>query len=269
MNLQMQLQLNLPYSRRFLPARTLDLFLPDHPRANGRAILFIHGGGWAGGSKEQWHSTAIHFCALGYVCASAEYRLAPRSRFPAQIEDVRLAMAFLRGRARRWGFDPQRIAAFGSSSGGHLAAMLGTVDATDPLGVTRELKRRDTRPNAVVCYCPVTILRRDSRGHQVIPKACADFLGCRPAAHPALSRTASPLDRITGEEPPFFFAHGEADSTVPVHHSTDMAAALKARRVKTRLLILPGVEHGFGYGVLSDAQRASARAAARFLEDNL
>ena len=147
--------LDIAYSSRFADRRRIDVFAPE-TAGNGAAVLWIHGGGFAGGSKEQWHPLCRHFCGLGYVCASVEYRLAPEWKFPAWVEDVRLGMAWLRGRSGDWGVLPDRIAAAGSSAGGYLALMLATIGPGDSLGRTDELAGVDTRPRAVAAYCPAT-----------------------------------------------------------------------------------------------------------------
>lgn len=261
----MHTELNIPYSKQHRADRLLDLFVPDDP--NGSAILFLHGGGWSvQGGKRQWRAVAEHFCRLGYTCASATYRRAPAFRFPAQVEDVRLAMAHFRSRAGEMGVDRHRIAALGSSAGGHLVAMLATIVHGDPLGSTAELSdvdsEQDTRPDAAVCYCPATFMPDNENMRANV----RDFLGARPVVDPTLARSASPLFRITGQEPPFLFLHGDADVTLPLEeHSGAMAEKLKAAEVRAELKVLEGVGHGFGYGVGSEAQKVSVRCVERFL----
>lgn len=94
----------------------MDWYLPDEP--NGRGLLWIHGGGWENGRKEQWGSVAEHFCRLGYTCASAEYRLVPNSDLDGMVADVRLAMQAFRARDKELGFESNLVAAAGSSAGG-------------------------------------------------------------------------------------------------------------------------------------------------------
>ena len=265
----MKVDLNIPYSRRFPAIRALDLFLPDAKRANGAAVFLVHGGGWSGGSRGQWHTVALHLCNLGYACASAGYRLVPRWKFPCQIEDVRLAMGYFKARARQYGFAPDRVAAMGSSAGGHLVAMLATIGPDDRLGQSGELRVRNTRPNAAICYCPVTSLHVGTETKSVLADIATPFLGRKESAAPALYRSASPLDRVTGDEPPFLFIHGDADDVVPLSHSTGMAAALRQRHVKAKTVTLAGVNHGFGYGVLTGAQKQSIRHVERFLRQHV
>jgi len=147
---------NLPYSAAHQDRRLMDAFLPDAP--GGAAILFIHGGGWKEGTKESWHPVMEHFCGLGYACATAEYRLCPDVSLVGMVADVRLAMSFMREHAAAWGFDPARVAAYGSSAGGHLVGLLATIRPEDGLGVTDELAIPDTVPQAVVAINPALAL---------------------------------------------------------------------------------------------------------------
>ena len=238
----MRVELGICYSESFADSRRLDLFVPQQP--NGRGILLIHGGGWRSGSPAMWHYTAEHLGGQGYVCASCGYRLAPQHRFPAQVEDVRLAMAWMRGRAKDLGFGADRVAVLGSSAGGHLAAMLATVGPDDALGRTEELSCLDTRPNAVVCDCPVTFF--EDAG-EAISEARRGFLGGTTEEISEVGAVASPLHRVTGDEPPFLLVHGELDTVVPPVHSVRLAERLEAAGVPVELVIVPKLAHGFAF----------------------
>jgi len=261
-NATLQELLNLAYSRHHPETSVIDVFLPQRP--NGRCILCIHGGGWSGGARAGWYSVARHFRDLGYVTASADYRLSPDWAFPAHIEDVRLAMGWMRARAGEYGFAADRMAVLGSSAGGHLVALLATIPADDKLGMTPELADPDTVPNAVICYCPVLDVGNWAGDH---PDSVQAFLGKPATQAPDLCEAASPPRRITGAEPPFLFLHGDADTTVPPAESIEMGRKLKAAGVRADVTILPGVEHGYGYGVGTPAQKESLAHIERFLSD--
>jgi acetyl esterase/lipase len=254
--------MNVPYSEDHQPARTMDVFAPDRP--NGAAVLLVHGGGWSGGEKAQWHSTALYLSGKGYACASAGYRLAPATKFPAQIEDVRLAMSFFRGLAKRKGFTATKVAAMGSSAGGHLVALLATIGPDDKLGWTEEVTAADTRPNAVIAYCPATDLHQNRPGG-FLPDAVLNFLGQSESEAPELYRQASPVDRVTGAECPFLFVHGDQDPTIPHTFSVGMGEKLRAAGAQAEVVTLPGVGHGFGYGVTQDVQKTAIGHVERFL----
>jgi acetyl esterase/lipase len=256
----MRTEFKVPYSGEFTDSRRLDLFFPEY-HANGCAMLFVHGGGWSGGSPRQWHPVCEHFARRGYVAASAGYRLMPKARFPDPVEDVRLAMAFFRDHADEYEFDPNKVAAVGSSAGGYLVAMLATIGPDDDLGVTAELSARDTRPNAVVCYCPVTDLHEAGRRGQGARK----FLGATEEEDPELYCTASPIDRVSGAEPPFLFLQGDADPTTPQDEVAALCEKLRQSGDPHEMVVLRGAVHGFGYGVSTPPQEESVRHVERFL----
>ncbi|NLF32840.1 MAG: alpha/beta hydrolase [Planctomycetes bacterium] len=262
----MKILTDIPCSRDHTDRRLIDLYLPDGA-PNGAAVLLIHGGGFRGGHKGQWNGVPAWLCDRGYVVASAEYRLAPRWRFPAWIEDARLAMATLRARAGELGFDPGRIATGGSSAGGYLALILAMIGPDDELGRTGELADPDTRANAVIAWCPATTLRKDPVGFPRTP--WPDLMPAAEADAPELYRSACLTERVTGAEPPILFLHGTADMTVPHRQSVDLAERLTAAGARAEVELLDGVGHGFGYGTETDAQKRALTRAEAFLAEHL
>jgi acetyl esterase/lipase len=250
---------DISYSRIDPDIRQIDVFLPDD-HGNGAAIFFVHGGGWSGGNRRQWHAVMEHFCGLGYVCGSTSYHLLPDHHFPLPFEDVRLALSWFKARAGEFGFEPSRIATWGSSAGGHLAALLAVIDPADELGMSAEIADRDTRVGAAVCYC--TIFSTHREGGYYVP---AFFGGKEEEEAPALYRQASPIDHVSGGEPPFVMITGDADQTTPIAWHEAMKAKLEAHGGSAEIHILPGVDHGYGYGMTTDAQKAAAAHAAAFL----
>ena len=257
---------DIPYSRLHADRRVIDVFLPE-ASPNGAGIYWIHGGGFAGGSKAQWHEVCRHFCGLGYACASVEYRLAPEWKFPAWVEDVRLGMSWFRRRAGEYGFSPGRVAAAGSSAGGYLALMLATIAPDDDLARSDELDGLETRPNTVAAYCPATSMHEAKRwpSRAAYPK----LMPAPESAEPALYRAASVEDRIVGGEPPILFLHGTADELIPLSESADLCERITGAGGRAELVALEGVGHGFGYGTRTDAQAAAIRHVERFLEQCL
>jgi len=257
----MERKFDVPFSSENPAVRAIDVFLPGE-NANGCCIFFVHGGGWSGGDKKAWHGVMEHFCELGYVCSSANYHLSPDHKYPRQVEDVRLAMSFMKARAQEYGFDPGRVAVFGSSSGGHLAAMLATIRADEQLGMTDEVAVRDTRPAAGVYLCTVFSVHDDP---DRLVRAREAFLGATEREDPALISAASPIDRVRAGDPPCIMIVGDADDTTPVAMHEDMRDALAARGVPVELVVLPGVDHGYGYGVGTPAQKEMLAHVERFL----
>ncbi len=257
----MQLNMNISYSTEADGIRKIDVFLPKG-NPNGCCIFFVHGGGWSGGDKESWHAVMKHFCRLGFLCTSAEYHLAPDWHYPKHVEDVRLAMSFVKSKACDWGFDPNKIAVLGSSAGGHLAAMLATIRPEDELGMSDEVTVRDTVPQAAVVLCGVLDdALYDGKHKEMFER----FIGVTRDEKPELYREALPLYRVTGKEPPFIIISGDADTTTPLDMQKRMRDALIAKGGAAELVVLPGVKHGYGYGVTSDAQKQMLVHVERFL----
>ena len=262
----MKIELDRLYSDKHIDRRVMDWFIPEAP--NGDGILFIHGGGWSGGNKESWHEVAEHFSVLGYTCASAEYRLIPQTDFDGQFTDVRLAAAAFRGRAGELGYDENRIAAVGSSAGGHLVAMLGTLHAADKLGSSPGINGELSRINAAVCYCPVTAVYDTATIPGFFTDTVRSMLGGEYTDNPELFHLTTPVDRIDGTEPPFLFMHGDEDELVDLHHSTEMHRKLLESGGESRLVVIPGAPHGFGYGVTTEFQKLGLRHIKLFLKKN-
>jgi len=264
----MERMMDVPYSRDDPDVCLLDIFRPEHD-ANGCCVFFIHGGGWTGGNKESWHPVMEHFCARGYACASLHYHLAPQWHFPKQFEDVRTAMSFVKSNAQEWGFSAEKVAAWGSSAGGYLAALLATTPPEDELGITSEIRLRDTTVAACVCLCTMFALHGYEKINPEIAKIIEGFLGTTEKENPELFRQASPMDRISGREPPFLMLVGDADRITPVDHHKAMAEALLSRGTVAKLIVLAGADHGFGYGVETLAQKETLEHAERFLAASL
>src|SRR5262245_53951430 len=96
------------------------------PKDTMPVLVWIHGGGWMAGSRDTGIGILALFVGRGYICASIEYRFSSEAVFPAQIHDCKCAIRFLRAKAKEYNLDPDRIGVWGSSAGGHLAALLGT-----------------------------------------------------------------------------------------------------------------------------------------------
>ena len=246
--------LNLPYSAAHQDRRRLDVFLPEQP--NGACIFFVHGGGWKEGAKESWHPVMEHFCGRGYVCVTAEYRLCPDVTLLGIVADLRLAMSVVKEHAGEWGFDAGRVAAYGSSAGGHLVGLLATIRPEDDLGASETLTLRDTVPQAVVALNPalsLSPLRPDLIPERMLP----DW--------PAPAGSPEPQERLRGGEPPFLIVVGDQDEITPLPMQEAAVAALRAHGVPVELVVVPGAVHGAFYGVTSEVQQIALPHVERFL----
>ncbi len=231
----------------------LDLYLPagegPHPVA-----LFLHGGGWRLGSR---HSGGPAFpgrslferaAAAGIAVASADYRLTGEAVWPAQLSDAKAAVRWLRARAGELGVDPDRVAAWGESAGGHLAELLGLVG--DPalegdVGVTGP-------SSAVVAvaawYAPSDLV--GFAGDAGDADAAADattrearLLGAAPSAVPERAAQASPVTHVRPGAPPFLLLHGRADRSVPCVQSERLAEALRGAGADVELHTYDAADH--------------------------
>ncbi|HUU29285.1 MAG TPA: alpha/beta hydrolase [archaeon] len=253
---------DIAYSERDSGRTRLDLYLPAGGGVNRPGVLLIHGGGWQGGNKSQWAGLARVLVSRGFVCASAGYRLAPEHRFPAAISDVRLAMDFFKSRAAEYGINPQRIGAVGSSAGGHLVALLSTIDPEDRLGDPEGQITRDTRPQAVACYNPVL----DFTNEPLIWSSTLRFLGVPPEGNERTYYESSPALRVKGEEPPFLFLYGSRDILTPEPKSRAMISRLAGSGIPVEVAFFHGMEHGFGYSLRLPEQIRAAHVVADFFE---
>jgi acetyl esterase/lipase len=210
-------------------------------------VIYVHGGGWNSGDKAgifDRADTKILF-QLGFAVASINYRLAPRARWPSQINDCKLAVRFFRLYADIYGIDPDRIGVFGDSAGGHLAALLGTADDDDGLegpgfpGVS-------SRVAAVVeRFGPTDLADPESQTTSAGRAMVQDLLGCSPDECPETARQASPITYVTPDDPPIIIQHGDKDSLVPYRQAELLAERLRAAGNAGALIKVRNAEHGF------------------------
>ncbi len=208
----------------------LDLYTPqrDGPRP---AVVLLHGGHWRLGAREMMSPIAVTLARRGYVAITVSYRLAPMARFPAQLRDSEQAVYWLGQNAARLHVDPARIGAWGFSAGGHLAALMATLDPADPLSTPMPPLR------AVVAGGAPTDLE-----HFNAEDGMALF-GVTAAQDPALYRNASPLYHVSAKAPPIFLYHGTADTTVLPEQAQALRKALADVGAPVELYMVLGAEH--------------------------
>ena len=223
-----------------------DLFTPEAPGTERSGVVFIHGGGWRGGTRRQFWRHAAHLAELGFVCTCIEHRLSGEAMFPAAVEDAKCAVRWMRSQAKARGMDPDRIGAVGGSSGGHLVAMLGTT-----AGVA-ELKGRgghggiSSHVNAVVAFNGAfDLVSLATKWADEPDNPVRLFLGGTLEEKPEVHRFASPVFHVSGNEPSFLFQHGTADETVPFDQSEGFHLKLTDAAVYAELEAYEGASHGF------------------------
>lgn len=233
------------------------------PRGEGPfpGVLVVHGGAWKMGSRVQLAGVAQILAEHGMTAVAISYRLAPQYKFPAQIEDCKAAVRWMRSEAARWKIDPNHIGGFGYSAGAHLVSLLGTTSPADGLeGVADAAKFPSTRLQAVAAGgtpCDFRPIPNDVDG-------LAFWLGGTQGQLPEQYRLASPAAFITADDPPFFFFHGEGDQMVPLVSPTQMRQELQAAGVSAELYVVPNVGH-----IACALNRQAVDRAVGFLESHL
>ncbi|MEZ0163437.1 alpha/beta hydrolase fold domain-containing protein [Kineococcus sp. LSe6-4] len=217
-------------------------------------VVWVHGGGWFTGDRSLAPDLTRCFAARGFAMASVDYRLSGQAPFPAQLHDVRAAVRFLRSHAQEFGLAADRIGLWGSSAGGHLAALGGVTGHLDVLpGEDVVLGAPSAAVQAVSQgYGPVDLVRVVADASPATPPALAGanapearLLGGPPAERLDLARAASPLTHVSALAPPFQIAHGTADVLVRPDQSVLLHEALAAAGVESTLYLLDGYRHGF------------------------
>jgi acetyl esterase/lipase len=245
-------QRDLVYKRVNGMVLTLDLYRPKQVSGPLPVIIFIHGGGWNRGRKE--NCPAVRIVDDGYAVASVDYRLTTVAPFPAQIEDCKAAVRWLRANASKYNLDPDRIGVWGFSAGGHLAALLGTSGGVPELEGGGDNLNVSSRVQAVLVVSgPVDFLRlyHDALAMptEKTPKVLAAIkmlLGGPIDEHETTAIQASPIHYVSKDDPPFLIIHGGEDPTVPVIQCQLLAEALKRAGVETTLEIANRRGHGAG-----------------------
>jgi acetyl esterase/lipase len=229
----------------------LDLYLPGKPGGPWPVIVWIHGGGWQAGSKDN-PGGALPYVARGYAVASINYRLSQHATYPAQIEDCKAAIRWLRASARTYNLDPEHIGAWGASAGGHLAALLGTTGGVKELEGQGGNAEHSSRVQAVVDFFgPTDFLQMDAHAtqgarikHDPASSPESRLIGGAIQENVEKVKRANPEHYVTKDAPPFFIAHGEEDPLVPWHQSELLFEALKQAGVDVTFQKIPGAGHG-------------------------
>lgn len=219
-----------------------DLYTP-RTTAPWPAIVLVHGGGWVRGSRGEMDGIAEAAARRGYAVLNIDYRLAPDHPYPAALEDVRAAVAWMRARPD---IDGTRVALWGYSAGAHLAALAGTQSAP-----------ASARVQAVVAGGLPADLVRAADSDLV-----RQFMGGPLAQMPERYREASPLRQVSADDPPTFLYHGTWDLVVRPDYSRLMKRALDDAGVPAELYLMRGRGHISAF--LFDS--AAVRAALDFLD---
>jgi acetyl esterase/lipase len=212
-------------------------------------LVWIHGGGWQSGSKQDGIQKLLPFARQGYLCASIEYRLSQEALFPAQIEDCKCAIRFLRAHAKKLNLDPNRIGVWGSSSGGHLAALLGTSGDRPELEGQGGWVSFSSRVQAVCdWFGPTDFLKMgdfpSQLDHNGPDSPESRLLGGSIRTKQKAAQRANPISYISKNTPPFLIMHADNDPLVPFNQSRLLFDALRKAGIEAALVTVPGGGHG-------------------------
>lgn len=241
------------------PGRTekLDLYLPASPASKPRpGVVWIHGGGWAGGDKRDGREIAVsrELARAGYVVASINYRLSTPEQpsWPQVLLDCKNAVRFLRARAAEHRVDPGRIAVMGGSAGGHLALMVAFTTGHPGLEPEAPYPGVSSRVGAVADFYGITHLptwqHTDKEGNPrggLVDRSSTRLLGASLADDPELWRLASPVSHVRPGIPPVFITHGKKDATVYFGQAVELAEALARENIPHEFVPLESAGHTY------------------------
>jgi acetyl esterase/lipase len=234
----------------------LDLYVtrtPDIPRPT---LIFIHGGGWTGGTKEASATGIPSYLEMGMNVVNVEYRLARIAPAPAAVEDCRCALRWVIQHAKDYGIDVNRIVLSGGSAGGHLALTTGMLPAS--AGLDRQCPgATDLKVAAIVNWFGISDVNELLDGPNMKTYAVA-WLGSTPDRE-QIAKRVSPLTYVRAGLPPVLTIHGDADPTVPYTQSVRLHKALTDVGVPNELMTIPGGKHGFDCCSLAERTRAYAK----------
>lgn len=264
--------LNVPYATiaGFRPLQ-LDLYYSPSGRKARPAVVWVHGGGWGFGNARMvtglfgpWDEVLARLAARGYVVLGVDYRLDGEAKFPAAVQDVKAAIRWARANAAKYHIDPDRVAVWGESAGGQIAALVGTSCGVPQLeGTGGNAGESSCVQAAVDWYGPTDIGQMDAM--QTLPNAMkhggatsseSAYLGCEVDHCPASTlRLANPISFVSAKSPPFLIMHGDSDTGVPWRGSKALYDALRAAGRPATFVLVPGANHIFAGITQAKAQQ--------------
>jgi acetyl esterase/lipase len=255
----------------------LDIDLPDDEEGPFPVVLWLHGGGWSSGSKDDRPLVRVVDDELrrqGYAIVAIDHRLSTEAVFPAPLLDCKAAVRWLRSNAAAYALDASHIGAWGFSSGGHLAALLGTSAGTLEF---RDYNSRYSDGVQAVCTfaapidfnAQLTELKLKSpQMHDMALAAETELLGASPIDNPALTSAANPITYVSPESPPFLLITGDHDELIPTSQAELMAQALRQVGVEATAYVVPEGLHGM-YGLPEEETAKIIKMVVEFFDRHL
>jgi acetyl esterase/lipase len=238
-------QLDIPFAQVGGQTLLLDLHMPTGV-SNPPLVVYLHGGAWSEGDKQESPPILVEH---GYAVAALNFRSSEEARFPANVHDIKAGIRFLRANAAKYGYRADRIAVSGSSSGGHLAALVGVTNGHQELeGTVGTHLRESSDVQAIVAWVgaynlETVIPQSTAEGQKSRIPAVQMLLGGLPEEVPELARLASPVAHVDRNDPPLIILHGDQDLRIPVNQALELDGAYRRAGLVAELVIVPGVGH--------------------------
>lgn len=250
--------LDVDYVGDGIEGHKMDIHVPDDGKESHKVIVLIYGSAWFSNNAKAsaFQSYGKQLLDGGFAVVSINHRASTEAKFPAQINDVKAAIRYVRGNAAKYGFDTSFVGITGFSSGGHLSSLAGTTNGVktkkfgkvkvDIEGSLGAYTKESSRVDAVVDFFgPIDVSRmercetyKDDKSPEAV------LLGCSPSQNPDLSKSLNPMSYIDKNDPKFLVIHGDADPVVPYCQSEFFAKALRDKGVLEDFITVPGGNHG-------------------------
>ncbi|MCL6518410.1 MAG: alpha/beta hydrolase [Armatimonadetes bacterium] len=248
---------DIPYSLDGNEKHRLDILRLKKPSKDPMpVIVWIHGGGFRGGSKTSGYPRLIRFVRRGYLGVTIDYRFSTEKIFPAQIHDCKCAIRFLRAHSKKYNLDPERIGVWGASAGGYLVSMLGTTGGIEEFEGNGGWQEYSSRVQAVVDFYGMTdflaieeLVKQGKATERFMihdgKDSASGLLGGPFWENPELCRKASPTTYASKDDPPFYIFHGDNDPLTPHSQSQLLHDVLRKAGVDSHIYIVKGGKHGW------------------------
>lgn len=224
-----------------------DFYAPElHNPKGDPFVIVVHGGAWTGGKRQEMAILCEALAKAGIASATIDYRLAPQSKWPAQIDDCQAAVRYFRANAGKFGLDTTKMGAAGASAGGHLSLLLGftdTRDAKDP-----DNPGQSSRVQYVLNLFGPTDLSKDFDPN-VAALVSLQVTGQKYDPASESVKSFSPINYVDGKAAEVFTIHGLADTLVPPKQAQRLDEALGAAKVFHETRLIPGMKHEFNPGI--------------------
>jgi len=247
---------------------TMDIYMPPKQATPRPLVVYIHGGGWMTGDSRHFGSlgnfpaVASQLASEGFVVAAIEYRHGNEAHYPAQVQDARAAIRFLKSNAAKYGIDPTRVGLIGGSAGAHISALTAfscgdhSLDAPD----TKAEPGSECVQAFVGWYgvydAPALVASRPGGSDGALAK----LLGCEGPCSADKIESVSPIHYLDASDPPTLLIHGTDDKTVPVAQSHTLEARMKALGIPVSATYIDGVDHSFLGATTAETRAATLKA---------